>query len=160
MNSCGLAWPAQWGARVPDLGYWRRLPAGRRWLLLEAWATMHAARLALRVVPYKRLTWLFEQRAREPQLSGLRRAEAKRQVRWAVIAAGRRQRESLVCFPRAIAAQAMLRRRGVSTTLYYGAKRTSERGLTTHVWIQDGDDGIVGLLSRPGQKVLARYPER
>jgi hypothetical protein len=145
---------------MPDLGYWRRLPGQRRWLLLEAWATMQAARLALRVVPYKRLIWLFERQAREPQLSGARRAAVKREVRWAVIVVARRTPERLVCFPRAMAAQAMLRRRGISTTLYYGAKRSPERGLTTHVWIQDGDDGIIGILARPGHKVLARYPNR
>jgi hypothetical protein len=143
---------------MPDLAYWRNLPTHRRWLLLEASLTMMAARLALRAIPYKWLTWFFEQRARRPELIGARRSEVKREVRWAVILVARRFPESIVCFPRAIAAQAMLRRRGVSTTLYYGAMLHPQRGLTAHVWIQDGEDGIIGILAAPGHKVLARYP--
>jgi len=91
-------------------------------------------------------------------LSGAARAMLKKDVRWAIYTASHRLSENIVCFPRALAAQAMLRRRGVATTLYYGASRTPGKGLNAHVWLQDGDEGVVGIRAAPGYAVLARYP--
>jgi hypothetical protein len=127
-------------------------------MLLEAAMALTAARLALAVVPFRRLTWLFERRTKRAEVTGRERARLKTDVRWAVVAVSRWLPERFVCFPRAMIAQAMLRRRGVSTTLYYGASRQPKKGLTTHVWIQDGDEGVIGFLVAPGHKVLARYP--
>lgn len=64
----------------------------------------------------------------------------------------------IVCFPRGFAAQAMLRRRGITTTVYYGAASRSGRGLVTHVWVQDGAEGVMGLRAATGYKVIAKYP--
>jgi len=63
-------------------------------------------------------------------------------VRWAIWTATRHQRERVVCFPRAIAAQAMLRRRGVSTTLYYGA--ASQEGGTREIIESERDQRPLG----------------
>ena len=79
-------------------------------------------------------------------------------MRSAIWTVTRHQRERIVCFPRAVAAQAMLRRRGVSTTLYYGATSQTDKGLSAHVWVQDGETDVVGKRSAAGVKVLARYP--
>jgi hypothetical protein len=145
---------------MPDLAYWRRVPAWRRWLLLEASASLLATRLALKLAPFRRLTWLFERPARQPELTGPARTQLKREVRWAIRAAAHVLPGKFVCFPRAMTAQSMLRRRGISTTLYYGALRLPERGLTAHVWVQDGDEGVVGSRAARGHTVLARYPAR
>lgn len=65
---------------------------------------------------------------------------------------------NVVCFPRTFAAQAMLRRRGVTTTLYYGATTRADAGkLLTHVWLQDGEKGIVDHENCSQFQVLARY---
>jgi hypothetical protein len=104
--------------RPVDLANWRRMPARRRWLLLEATVDLLAARLVLKLIPFRRLTWLFERRVSRPELTGPLRDNLKREVRWAIVTAARRFPERIVCFPRAVAAQAMLRRRGESTTLW------------------------------------------
>lgn len=135
------------------------MPARRRWLLLEATAELLAARLLLKFVPFRRLTGLFERQVHGPELANPARDELKRDVRWAIVSAARRSPERAVCFPRAMAAQAMLRRRGVSTTLYYGASRQPELGLIAHVWLQDGDQGVLGSRAARGHAVLARYPD-
>jgi hypothetical protein len=145
---------------MPDWSFWLHLPGRRWWMLLEAALGLTAARLALAVVPFRHLTWLFERRAAWAEVTGMERARLKSEVRWAVKTVSRWLPERFVCFPRAIAAQAMLRRRGVSTTLYYGASRQPEMGIITHVWIQDGDEGVIGSLAARGHKVLARYPAR
>ncbi|MEP7359731.1 MAG: lasso peptide biosynthesis B2 protein [Anaerolineales bacterium] len=132
--------------------------ASRRWVLAEARLYLLAARMAIRLLPFRRLTPFFDRRAAGPELAGAARAQLIKDVRWAIWTATRHQRERIVCFPRAVAAQAMLRRRGVSTTLYYGAATLANKGLTAHVWLQDGDTDVVGKRSAVGMKVLARYP--
>jgi len=62
------------------------------------------------------------------------------------------------CFSRAVAAQSMLRRRGIASTLFYGVAVFPGSGLRTHVWLQDGADGIVGHLAAKDYHPLARYP--
>jgi hypothetical protein len=65
-------------------------------------------------------------------------------VRWAIEAAVRRSPVKLVCFPQTLAAYAMLRRRGVASTMVYGVKRSAEGELTAHMWLSVGDRIAVG----------------
>ncbi len=144
--------------RRNPLTRWLALPARRRWLILEAAALLLIARVAVRLLPFKTLTWFMERPSTRPALDGPARAALKKDVRWANYTASHRLSENIVCFPRALAAQSMLRRRGVATTLFYGAARTAEKGLYAHVWLQDGDEGVVGQRSAVGFAVLGRYP--
>jgi hypothetical protein len=63
-----------------------------------------------------------------------------------------------VCFQQGLAAQLMLRRRGVPSVLYYGAAPNDGSGLSAHVWVRDGDVGVIGdeIASRYAQ--LAAFP--
>jgi hypothetical protein len=135
-----------------------RLGGARRRLLLEAALFELGARLALRWLPYPKLVWLLERPARRPEIEGVARARLRCEVSWAVGTAGRHLPGETVCFPRAIAAHAMLRRRGVSATLHYGAARLPERGLTTHAWVNDGAVGVVGHRVANEYHLLASYP--
>lgn len=56
-----------------------------------------------------------------------------------------------------MAAQAMLRRRGIGTTLYYGAMTSPEGQLQAHAWLQSEDGGVVGHEAAPAYNVLATY---
>lgn len=137
----------------------RRLGGRARARLIEAIVYLAAARLALRFFHFKRLTWLFGRAAKKPEVVGNARAQFRKEVRQAIGDAQRFLPGETACFPRAIAAQAMLRRRGVSTTLYYGAKTIPDRGLTAHAWVQDGAVGVVGYSDASDYHALARYPE-
>jgi hypothetical protein len=142
----------------PLLRRLRQLRPPDRWLLLETLVHLVAARLALRILPFRWLVWWFQRPARRPELAGDARQAAIRQVRLAVHYTNLWLDLDAVCFPRSIAAQTMLRRRGVSTTLYYGAAMLPDPGkLTTHVWLQDGDNGIVGHENITQFQILARY---
>ena len=136
-----------------------QLPVARRWLLIEAALWLLAARLALRVLPFRWLARLFERPPKGPEVVRAERARLRKEVRWAIHMATRQLPGRVVCFPRAVTAQVMLRRRGVGTTLYYGAATEAEGGLTTHVWVQDGAEGVIGHLMARGYQTLARYPE-
>jgi hypothetical protein len=126
-------------------------------LIFEARLYLALSRLAIRLVPFRRLAWFFTRPAARPEVTGEARRQIIRDVRRAVRVAARGQRERIVCFPRGITVQAMLRRRGVSTTLYYGARTRPPLGLEAHVWVQDGERGIVGHRRAAGHKVLARF---
>jgi hypothetical protein len=65
-------------------------------------------------------------------------------VRWAVEAVARRSPVRFVCFPQTLAAYAMLRRRGVASTMVYGVKRSPESELVAHTWLMLGERAVVG----------------
>lgn len=113
--------------------------------VIEAALWLGAARLALALVPFPQLMGLLTRPPRRAELSGAARAQARQAVRAAILAVWRRAPALTTCLHRAMAAQLMLRRRGVSTTLYYGAAVTPARGLEIHAWLQDGVEGVIGL---------------
>ncbi len=144
---------------MKDLFRFLRQPAPRRRLLLEAVWCLLWARLALRVLPFRRLRWFLARPVKQPEVAGAERERIRKEVSGAIERMARRLPGQTVCFPRGIAAQTMLRRRGLDTTLYYGVAYLPGRGLTAHVWVQDGVEGVVGQREAGQCRVLARYPE-
>jgi len=150
-----------WGqAMGPSARRWRRKMAGNL-MLSEAAVSLLMARLALALISFQHLTRLFARRPRTPELTGPERCWTRGNVQTALARALIRLPFKTTCFHQAIAAQAMLRRRGVGATLCYGATTSPDRQLRTHVWLQDGMEGIVGqwVAERDGYHILARYPE-
>jgi hypothetical protein len=133
----------------------------RRLLTAEAIVYLVSARLALVIFSFRQLTWFFERPTRQPELTGDARIWTRQKVRSAILKVYQRFPDKTTCLHRAIAAQAMLRRRRVSTTLYYGAAKMPDRGLAAHAWVQDGAEGVVGHLVAQQDRyhILARYPE-
>jgi hypothetical protein len=128
-------------------------------MMIEAALLLAAARLALRVLPFRRLVWLFDRPAADRAVTGAQRERLRMEVGRSIWLAAGRLPGPVVCFPRAIAAHLMLRRRGVATTLYYGAARRPEGGPPlTHVWVQDGAQGVVGARRARDCVVLGSYP--
>lgn len=132
----------------------------RRAIHVEAAFWLVFAKLALRVMPFARLAPLFEKPTRGPECAGTARTQTIIAVRRAIFRSARHLPGCYVCFPRGIAAQAMLRRRGISTTLIYGAATLPDQGLTGHVWVMDGDDGVIGHMKADEYRVLVRYETR
>lgn len=171
-----------WYRWLPErMTRFRRVPAQLRRDLLEAMLCLLAARAALRVIPFQRLAWFFERPPRSPEASFARRrriaavvkkpyavleheiAPAERErlcrrLRWLVNEATSLLPGKTVCFPRAVAAQALLRQLGIGTTLYYGVPTCSANSRTAHTWLQDGDEIIIGHCAGQTYRVLARYP--
>jgi len=136
-----------------------RQTAERKRLLLEAWLYLIWARLMLRLMPFRQLTKFFNRSsAGHIVLADAERRRLRQDVRWAIERASERLPGKTACFPRGIAAQAMCRKRGVSATLYYGAAIPPAKGLTAHVWVLDGSQGIIGHQIASEYQVLARFP--
>jgi hypothetical protein len=126
-------------ARVPPVrrsrwNRWRALPMTKKLLLLEAFAMLLAARCSLALLPVR---WIFRWLKR-PLHKGTRttNSEMVERIRWAVLSVARYGPLSFVCFPQALAAHAMLRRRGISSIMHYGVRRSADRRMRAHTWLE------------------------
>jgi hypothetical protein len=126
-------------------------------LAVEAVLSLLLAKAALRVVPFRLLERLFVLPLCAAELEGPERSETRAAVLLAVETAARRLPVATACFPRAIALQAMLRRRGVPVELVYGASGRPGAGVNAHVWIEDEGVAVLGGEEALGLAVLARY---
>lgn len=112
----------------------------RRVYLREAAVRLVLAKLAVRfVTPVRLFAWA----SRPPRRICRFAADEAKWVSWAVEYLGARSWMNALCLPRALAAHAMLRRRGIASRLCLGVAR--ENGaLAAHAWVEIGNDKIVG----------------
>ena len=118
-----------------------RTPA-ERLLLLEASAWLALCRLAVRLLPFRWIAPRLGAHMVEPMEAGGADEVLLRRVAWAVAAAARHVPWQAVCLPQAMAAKAMLRRRGIDSTLYLGV--TGGDGMTAHAWLRAGGRIVTG----------------
>jgi hypothetical protein len=81
-----------------------------------------------------------------------------KRISWAVAACARRVPWRALCFEQGLAAQAMLRRRGIPASLYYGAALDDRRDLSAHVWVRVGEADVIGCENASRYAVLATFP--
>ena len=125
----------------------------RRVYLREAAVMLVAARLAVRFVSPARL---FAWAARPPRRLHRFAAEETSWVSWAVEHVGAMPWINAGCLPRALAAQAMLRRRGIASRLCLGVAREAG-GIGAHAWVEVGDNKIIGAAEAPAFTRLADF---
>jgi len=81
-----------------------------------------------------------------------------RQISWAVAIASRNLPGEYACLPQALAAQIMLKRRGIPTTLYLGAAfKPSKDALKAHAWIRAGNVIVTGAPQHLDYRVVASF---
>jgi len=114
--------------------------ARRRAYLREAAVMLIAARLAVRFFPSARV---FAWADRPPRRRRRFATDEIRWVSWAIDTLGARPWIHALCLPRALAAHAMLRRRGIASQLCLGVKRGTG-ALDAHAWVEVRHDKIVG----------------
>lgn len=136
----------------------RRMSVRRLGLVVEAALSLLLARLAIKLFPFRLLVWYCNRHSKKHEVIGPERDHLRMEVSRAIDRAASILPGKTVCFPRGIVAQSMLRRRGVGTTLYYGAATLPEVGLTSHVWVRDGEEGVVGHSNSANYQILAHYP--
>lgn len=133
-----------------------------RLLFIEAFGWLAVAKLLVHTIPFRRLA----KRLGQPQqvtpatIEPATRAVASR-VSWAVQTAAHYIPFGFVCLPQAIAAQAMLRRRGVPSTLYLGVApdRRKNEAITAHAWLRAGDKIVTGKTEAARHRVLASFAD-
>jgi hypothetical protein len=128
------------------------MPHRQRLLVLEAVLCLGLARLVLLVVPFRRVApWL--QRAPD---AACREPATVRAVRQAVTVAAHNVPWSAMCLPQAMAAKAMLARRGQGSALHLGAGKADD-GLMAHAWLVAGGEIVVGEAAVAEVTPLARF---
>ena len=126
---------------MTPLARWRARSGLERRAVAEAFATLIVASLIVRFLPFRRLTEIARRPIVAPPPADPAAVVAR--IAWAVDAAARRARFRAVCIERGLAAQAMLRRRGVATLFHYGVARR-DGDLTAHVWVTWQGQDVVG----------------
>jgi Transglutaminase-like superfamily len=112
----------------------------RRAYLLEAALVLAMTRLALYFLPS---AWVFAWADRTPRRIRRFRSGESDWVSWAVETAGASRWMNARCLSRALAAQSMLRRRGITSRLCLGVVRR-DNALIAHAWVEVGREVILG----------------
>ncbi|MFL6858889.1 MAG: lasso peptide biosynthesis B2 protein [Allosphingosinicella sp.] len=138
-----------------------RLGGGRAKLLAEAALRLVLVRAALRLRPFEKVARRFGtfvapgvRHASDGSRAG---AEAAQAVAWAVAVAARRLPGEFVCLPQALAAQAMLLRRGVAASLYLGAGREEAGPFEAHAWVEAAGIAVTGHPVPPQLREMGRF---
>jgi Transglutaminase-like superfamily len=116
------------------------------------------AGFAIAVLPFRNIGLLAARPIRRPKPPDHVRLTKVGRIRWAIVAAAKRVPWRAVCFQQGLAAQFMLRRHGIPSVLYYGAAQDDRSGLSTHVWVRDGDLDVVGGEIAYRYAILATFP--
>jgi hypothetical protein len=123
-------------------------------LLAEALAAILASSLAVRLVPFKTLAAKLTRDSSDRPAAD---PETAYWIRRAVLAWARRVPWRALCFEQGLAAHLLLLRRGLASTLYYGAA-TIDGELKAHVWVTSIEEPVVGCENRDDYGLLARFP--
>ncbi|MGI8771658.1 MAG: lasso peptide biosynthesis B2 protein [Acidobacteriaceae bacterium] len=125
---------------------WRAAPWREKKLLTEATLYLIRARVALRVWPVRAVLRRLERPLGRPApaVNIPESTLAIKRIRDAVLAVSRHAPARFVCFPQALAAHAMLRRRGIPSRLHYGVRRSADGQLRAHTWLEAGGRTILG----------------
>jgi hypothetical protein len=153
-------------SRSPLLRFWQ-LDRARRIALIEATFSLAAAQIATRLLPF---SWLAPRLGRlaasptapelaaGPALTADQALEVQR-VGWAVRRLARYLPWDARCLAQAVAAQWMLRRRGLPSTLFLGVDRGQERWLEAHAWLRCRAQFVTGEPQHERFKVIAAFCE-
>ena len=97
-----------------------------------------------------------------PQAESLRQVSAAQhnlasKISWAVETGARYVPLRLVCLPQAMAANFMLGRRAIDSTLYLGVRIDQAAAFSAHAWLRAGRKWVTGGNARHGQTVVACF---
>jgi hypothetical protein len=147
-----------WTSAKSDLRKLLRLRWNDWVLLLRALVMLTYASFLIAFIPFAKVCKTAEKlvSGRAPDLD--ERARIIEKIRWAILAVARRVPWKAVCFQQALAAQIMLRHRGIDSTLFYGAAPNLDEGMSAHVWVRDGDTFVIGGEIAANFAILATYP--
>ena len=124
-------------------------------LLAEAGLALAVASARLRLLPFKHIVSGGDR----PGRARVDPAELA-SLRWAVEAMARRVPWRALCFERALALRALLRRRGIASVLHYGISNDadSDGTLIAHVWLSVAGEVVIGGEAAARVARVASFP--
>lgn len=134
-------------------------PLATQWLLTQTLILLGLARLAVKTMPYARLEQrMGERHAESPLELADGRREDVREVKRAIRQVSAHTPWTSNCFPQALVAQWLLRRRRVPITIYLGAAFSKETAaLTAHAWSRCGPIYVTGGASAASYEAVMSY---
>jgi Transglutaminase-like superfamily len=155
---------------VPNLGSrmlrfawvrtFRELAWRDRLLLLEAAFFLTGAASAIALLPFNCVGSLASRPVTRPEPPPQTCLQKIKSVRWAITACARRVPRHAKCFQQGLAAQFMLRRRGISSVLHYGAAPDPQLGLVAHVWVRADNVDVIGGEIASRFALLTTFPDQ
>ncbi len=137
-----------------------RRPPDERVAVVEAACALALARVALLLLPFRRLArWLGAEGARPP--AGTTAAPgAALVVMRALATAARYVPWDSRCFAQSLAATLMLRRRRLDAVTCLGVARAEDGRIRAHAWTRCGDLHVAGGVDVARYQVVATYVSR
>ena len=132
--------------RLAEVG-WRR-----RALLVEAVAELLVARGWILTRPFRAIARRLGEFVppSDPRIAERRAAApaeervVAEQVGWAVTRAANHVPFRAVCLPQAMAAHAMLKRRGIASAVHFGAQKGASKPIDAHAWLDAAGVEVTG----------------
>ena len=123
-----------------------RRPWADKWLLVQVFVLLGVTRLAINVLSFRRLARAFgPHQVETPADAPAEQLVAARRIAWAIHRVSPYTPWKSNCFPQALTAKLLLRRRGIPSTLYLGAAFKEDRsGLEAHAWLRCGPLYVTG----------------
>jgi hypothetical protein len=140
--------------------FWE-LPRSDRALLVEAGFWLGVAQLAIRFLPFHWIKrgWGEPQAPSPGETGGTSPALLLDRISWAVATASRHLPWDCLCLAQAMAGKTMLRRRGISSTLYLGLAKDGTSQVLGHAWLSCGERILTGQKGMEGFTVIATLIE-
>ncbi len=138
--------------------------------MAEALLALAVARAAMALLPFRRIaSWLGTPGAETPATASADQIHAAQEIGWAVGTLARRIPWDGRCLAQALAASAMLRRRGLEGTVSFGARasgstQTSDTPVSpafeAHAWLRVGDCIVTGGAAHHSFKTFTTFARR
>ena len=138
------------------IGSFLGMSGADRLLVCEAIVLLGLSRIIVLTVPFRVMAhWL--ERAAQKTVPAIDDAALLASIRRAVMTAARNVPWNAVCLPQAMAAKAMLARRGCGSSFHLGAGFDGQGKLIAHAWLTVGDLVVVGAAGTSGITPLVRF---
>ena len=125
---------------VKTLRRFINLPAGRKWLLIEAVVFIFSAKVLLLILPFKtviRISSSKRSSCNEPVTGILK------EIKWALHEADRLSFWKNRCLVLSISGRWMLQRRGIASKVSLGVKHDLNNEIIAHAWLKAGHVEVV-----------------
>jgi len=132
-----------------------------RLMLMEAFVLTGIYRTMIFLLPfskYKRHIGIHNMET--PFQIGTKEYAVVKKVSWAVETVSRYTPWKSKCFVQALAAQRMLKRRDIDSTMYLGVSRNGDDGMKAHAWLRCGNVYVTGGNGSREFTEVARFASR
>lgn len=144
-----------------ELALYKSAPPHRKHLLWEALFSLALARAAMACLPFRRIAaWMGTPGGQTPSNATQEALRAAEEIGWAVSALGPRVPWDGRCLAQALAANYMLRRRGMEATVTFGVNKNPSGDLIAHAWLRFGSAYITGGDGENDFKILTTFARK